>query len=285
MAEPGYLGLITDDRNEQGAGVRVMRVVENGPAALAGFQEQDLITSIGERRIRSLEDIADTVSPLGVGSRLTFNIDRAGKPLSLEVTLSKRPAASEQKFQFGRLPDRNEAEATAEAPTDAAAQQPEAAAAPNARAEREPIRGQLLGIRTSSLTDDVRRRLNLKSADGALVTSRVVGSPADRAGIPLDAVIVAVDGQPVRGPNELAQFVADRGANRDLEITLEHLGEMKTVRLTLAANAGVAERAGVPARPVPNLEQVEKMEQLERRVRDLEQRLQRLEQSLQRGGK
>ncbi len=104
--EPGYLGLITDDRNEQGRGARVMKVVENSPAARAGIQEQDLITAIGQRRIRSLDDVVVTLSPLVVGSRMVFEVDRRGNQQSIEVTLGKRPPVAERQVPFGRLPAR-----------------------------------------------------------------------------------------------------------------------------------------------------------------------------------
>ena len=44
--EPGYLGLVGDDRRDRGAGVRVVRVVEGSPAAAAGIEVGDLITAI-----------------------------------------------------------------------------------------------------------------------------------------------------------------------------------------------------------------------------------------------
>src|SRR3954469_20785177 len=57
-AEPGFLGLIADDRQEEGRGVRVMDVMPQGPAAKAGLKAGDLITGINSREIKTMDDMA-----------------------------------------------------------------------------------------------------------------------------------------------------------------------------------------------------------------------------------
>src|SRR5690606_1803392 len=55
-AEPGYLGLIGDDT--PGAnGVRLLEVYPNQPAAQAGMAAGDLITEIGGRKVRTMDDM------------------------------------------------------------------------------------------------------------------------------------------------------------------------------------------------------------------------------------
>ena len=60
--EPGYLGIVADDRQEQGKGVRILDVVEGGPAAQGGLTKNDLITAIDTTPIRSMDEMARILS-------------------------------------------------------------------------------------------------------------------------------------------------------------------------------------------------------------------------------
>jgi serine protease Do len=57
---------------------------------------------------------------------------------------------------------------------------------------------------------DLQRSLGLKSSDGALVQDVTPGSPGARAGVRTYDLIVAVDGRPVEGNDELIQQIAAR---------------------------------------------------------------------------
>src|SRR5690348_5774449 len=100
--EPGYLGLVTDDRQEAGKGVRVMEAVAGGPAAKGGLAAGDLITSIDGKTVHGNSDMAATIGSLPPGTQVAFEVDRNGQKQQINVTLGKRPAASERRFeQFG----------------------------------------------------------------------------------------------------------------------------------------------------------------------------------------
>jgi predicted metalloprotease with PDZ domain len=112
------------------------------------------------------------------------------------------------------------------------------------------------------------------------VVSRVVGSPAERAGIPLDALIVAVDGQPVASPSDLAQLIAAAGPGKEVELSYYVQGEMRKTIVTLASASGpptaTYQSPIVSAPPPPSAEPsraADRIEQLERRIRELEQRV------------
>ncbi len=290
--EPGYLGLITDDRQEQGRGVRVVRVVQGSPAEQAGFQEGDVVIAIEGQNVGSLDQMATELKPHTAGDKVRFEIRRGDATQAIEVTLGRRPPPGERPYEFGRIPERLPEPPTAVAPPDNAL----AAPAPRSTADPRPAaRGQLLGIRTAPVTEDLRRQMRLPSTAGARVVSRVVGSPADRANIPLDSVIVAVDGQNVSSPAALAEVIAAAGAGRSVELTYYVGAEQRTSTVTLAdmSNAaapparGLAEPS-VPAPPLavrrtPTGMAQERIEQLEKRIDELEQRVRELESSLKRG--
>jgi regulator of sigma E protease len=74
----------------------VGEVIADMPAAQAGFQQGDVIKSIDGWSIESFEDVQRIVSING-DRTLKFSVERAGKPLVLEVT----PLVKEQKDNFG----------------------------------------------------------------------------------------------------------------------------------------------------------------------------------------
>ena len=315
--EPGYLGLITDYRSEQGRGVHVVKVVEGSPAAEAGFQVGDLIVAIEGQRAASLDDVAAQLQPHSPGDKVRFEVQRANSAqATVEVKLGRRPAQGQRPFEFGRIPERlpepdgNTPPSQRPAPLSS----PPAVTTPSANAS---ARGQLLGIRTGAVTEDVRQRLGLPTASGARVVSRIVGSPAEHAGIPLDAVIVSADGQPVASPTDLAQLIAAAGPGREVELSYYAGGELRKATVTLAgattspAATDLNPLAGAPPPPltqapstqppstqpplsrppsmrapstVPPSPQspraADRIEQLERRIRELEQRVRELERAL-----
>ena len=231
--EPGYLGLIADDRREQGAGVRVVRVVEGSPAAVAGIEVNDLITAIDGQAVGTLAAMGAQLEPRAAEDKVRFEVRRAGTTRTIEVALGRRPARGERPFEFGRIPEKLPEPA---ASSSATAVPPRAGLPPSVPAPQGAAasRGQLLGIRSGPVSEETRVRLGVPEAGGALVVARVVGSPADKAGIPLDAVIVAVDGGSVASPVDLARLIESAGPGRAVELTYFSRGERHTATVTLA---------------------------------------------------
>ncbi len=83
-----YMGLTSDD--SLGV-VKITRVNENGPAAKAGFLENDTILTVNKKNISNIEDFYKTVWSLGgPGSKLTFQIQRGETKMDLELTTMDR---------------------------------------------------------------------------------------------------------------------------------------------------------------------------------------------------
>jgi membrane-associated protease RseP (regulator of RpoE activity) len=158
----------------------------------------------------------------------------------------------------------------------------------------------LLGVRTQPITEDARRRLNLQSTAGALVVSRTAGSPAEAAGIPLDSVIVAVNGAPVETPNDLLRLVSQAGPGAQIDVSYIAGGEGRQAKVTLqeAATAGstapprtttqlpvaptpLDDRAPTPrvASDAANPADRAEIDALKHRVQELEQRIDQLEKA------
>jgi Do/DeqQ family serine protease len=63
------------------------------------------------------------------------------------------------------------------------------------------VRRPWLGAKLQAVTADIADGLGLKRPTGALVASTVPGSPADRAGLKTNDLIIAVDGQTIEDPS------------------------------------------------------------------------------------
>lgn len=157
----------------------------------------------------------------------------------------------------------------------------------------------LLGVRTQPVTEETRRRLNLPSTAGALVVARTAGSPAEAAGIPLDAVVVAVNGAPVETPNDLLRLVSQAGQGAQIDVTYLAGGETRQAKVVLQETANAAasappRNAPLPAAPAPLDDRATppatdraassaadraEIDALQHRVQELEQRIDQLERA------
>jgi serine protease Do len=67
-------------------------VVEGSPAALAGIQDGDLVTSINGERIDAAHSMDDLLAQYGPDERLTLSVLRGGQTTQVVLTLGRRPA-------------------------------------------------------------------------------------------------------------------------------------------------------------------------------------------------
>jgi serine protease Do len=270
----GYLGVVADDRTESGKGVRIMEVVRGSPAEKSGLRADDLVTAVAGKPVKTMEDFARVLGPAPVGSQLLFEIKRDRKPQQLEVTLGRRPPREERPFSdFGPIP---ETAPSAEAPPSGAGAMP---------------RPGLLGVRVEAVTAEARAELDLPSSDGAMIVHVNPGSPGERAGLPVQGVIVAVDEKQVANPGDLKRLIARAGAGANVKITYYFDGKLneRTVRLASPALAAEVPFAGPyrlpPEAPIRSTESSAdaRVELLEQRIEMLERRLAQLERLLRAG--
>jgi len=77
-----------------------------------------------------------------------------------------------------------------------------------------------IGVALRDVDPDLQRSLNLNTNTGALVQDVTAGSPGARAGLRTYDLIVAVDGKPVSGNDELIELIASRlpGSSATLQV-------------------------------------------------------------------
>jgi len=100
-----------------------------------------------------------------------------------------------------------------------------------------------IGVRldTTPLSDLLIKHLRLKPDQGLRIQNVQVGSPADKAGLERDDLIVAFQGNDVTDYNEFVEKIKKAGVDATVNLEIIHLGERKTVNLTLAAFSGEIE--------------------------------------------
>ncbi len=266
-AEPSYLGASADDRGEQGAGVRLIDIKTGSPAERSGLVKNDLITAVAGVRVRSLDDFAAQLAKAPPDTKVRFDVVRGTDKRAFDVTLG------------------------GQAPVRPAAGLP-------AQARPAP-----LGIRVVTVDEEARVSHGLKAAQGALVTSVADGSTAQRAGLPLDAVIVAVDQKRIDTADDAVRALSQARVGQTLKMSFYYRGDLIERPVTIESATTVA--ASPPAAPVRKPasstvastpangqtpkpfsagpvgdERSARADEMERRLTELEQRLDALEASL-----
>lgn len=254
--QTGYLGIEAEDTSTGGRGVMLTNVVAGGPAAAAGLAAGDLVTAIDGRPVATWQDVEGLLRDKPSGTQVVFHVVRNGQEADITARLGQRPPPSERLHaRFGRIagdqtPGRHSARPSA-----------------------------LLGVRTVVVTPAWQALLGLPEPRGLLVTDVVPGSPAHQAGIPIESVIVAVDGLRVDASAELARHVQQAGPGSEITLSLFSQGNLVERKATLAA-VEAEEVPPPPAAAPPLADPLQRLELFQRRLELLERRLAELERRL-----
>ncbi len=88
-----------------------------------------------------------------------------------------------------------------------------------------------LGVLPADLTPKTSERYGVKK--GVLVLTVDVGTPADKAGVQVEDVIVEFDGKPVDGENQFRDLVAATAPNKAVDVVVVRDKQRKTLKVTL----------------------------------------------------
>ncbi|GBD48662.1 Do family serine endopeptidase [Methylopila sp. Yamaguchi] len=182
----GWIGVriqqVTDDIAESlgvsGAekGALIAGVNDDGPAAKGGIEVGDVVLKFDGKSVRDMRDLPRIVADTP--------IDR-----EVEVVLLRKGKQETRKITVGRL---EEAE-----PKNAALKPPTAA--------EEPKTGAALGLRFSSVTDELKTKFQLKpDAKGVVVTGVDEGSNAQEKNIQPGDLLIEVAQETVQTPSDVA---------------------------------------------------------------------------------
>ncbi len=198
----GYLGVVPApityaDQKRYGvtSGALIEGVMDDSPAAKAGMQVQDVVTSFDNKPVLSEPDFRNLIARAKPGQTVPVVVQRSGASVNLTVTLGDMPDNASQ----GAVPP--------------AAQH---------------TKGRL-GVDIKDLDANTQRQFNLPNSvqKGAVISEVYPGSPAADAGMAPGDVVVSVNGKPINSAQQLADAVSALPKNSSVTVIVRRL--MKTV--------------------------------------------------------
>lgn len=235
LAESGaWLGVAIEDVDAELAdelglpgvyGVRVESVVEEGPAAESGLQEDDVIVRWNDERVESVAELRRHLRETPAGRTVTLGVIRAGSERELEVELGDRGG------RMRLVSPRPLRERALRMP------------------HREVFGGVLvtgrgrLGVGVQSLGEQLADYFGVEG--GALVTSVSDDSPAAEAGLRAGDVIVGIADEDVEDPGDLIEALRERGAG---PVTVRIVRERQEREVTVELEERMRRGSGAPGR-------------------------------------
>jgi membrane-associated protease RseP (regulator of RpoE activity) len=199
-------------------GVEVTMVDQDAPAGKAGLKEHDVILSINDQKIESVEQLRRVVHEIPAGRTVTIGISRAGQPMTLKAQLAERSVD----FNFTmppvnipaiHIPPINMPEI--DVPTVVVMHSPRSS-----------------GMMVENLTPQLGDFFGVKSGNGVLIRSVDRGSRAEQAGFRAGDVIVKVNGAEVEDCSDFTRLLRDRKQGK-ASVTVMRDRKEQTLTLTL----------------------------------------------------
>jgi hypothetical protein len=197
---PGYLGV--EGGTDPAGGVRIDGFKEAGKAKASGLKVGDRIIAVNGKKVGDEDEFGDLMVKTLPGETITLKVNREGKEQEFKVKLVDPPAVAAEPREAPGVVSPPGAGGPLIAP----------------RATGTPARASL-GITVITLNDQLRERLGVPVRRGAVITMVRPGSPADRAGVPVDAVVVAMDGQMVGTSEELVALIGGAKPGTEAELS------------------------------------------------------------------
>ncbi len=224
-------------------GAVVTEVVKAGAADEAGIKTGDIVTAFDGERVRSARQLGRLVEETPAGRTVKVAVQRAGAPLTLDVT----PEAPKMTQVVPGMPNDG---------GDVFRWQrrgPEFEGRPGVPFRFEMPAGRLdfdgepflagrgrLGVRVQDLSDELAGYFGVKQ--GVLVAGVEADAPAAKAGVKAGDVITAVNGKDIGDPSELRRELAkvEDGKTADLAVTRDK--KPMTLKVEVTARDRAVER-------------------------------------------
>ncbi len=183
-------------------GVRVTRVIPDGPSWDSELKANDIIVAVGGDEIRDDADLKRRVSRHPAGKALGLQVYRSGKKIDISVTPGELP---EDRFAAMRSPhppvlDEDLGEPEEDAKEDASASG--------------------LGFSVRELDEESAKRVGLEKDEGVVVSEVVNDGPAARRRIQPGDIVTKVNRRPVRSPKEFREAIRDADFRKGISIAI-----------------------------------------------------------------
>jgi membrane-associated protease RseP (regulator of RpoE activity) len=224
-----YLGVDTRDitpdrvsalRLKDEAGVEITMVDQDAPAGKAGLKEHDVILTVNQQKVESVEQLRRLIREIPVGRSVNLEISRDGRPMDIKAQLAERNKmmGSNHEWNFDVPP------VTIPAINIPAINIPQVGPIV---VYTSPVRS---GLMIENLTPQLGIYFGVKDGNGVLVRSVDKGSRAEQAGFRAGDVIVKVNGSAVSDCTDFSRVVRER---KESKAAVTILRDRKEQNLTL----------------------------------------------------
>ena len=183
--------------NPEQTGTLVLFVFPGDPADVAGIQEGDVVTPVGDVSIEVSDDLNREVGLLTAGAAVDFVVIRDGAPLTLTVIMGLRPSEAELLAYQGQAPEGNSES--------------------------------LLGITVGPITGFIARHLGLNSTNGVVIMDIEPGSKAEQAGLTEGDAVLEINHVAIVSVEEWDSVVSELDESDAVALTIYRNGELRSI--------------------------------------------------------
>lgn len=237
----GYLGVRVEEAKRDERGALIVQVIENSPAEKAGLRDADVIVAFDGKKVSGPADLTERIRRGKPGDKVSIEIMRDGTRREIAAELGARvdddvrielPGDEDEYSLEIPLPDRKQIERELRVLKEHGGDLKDLAREmrDKARELKRAGRGSfsywtfvgdrpLLGVELVETTPELREFLGGNRDAGVLIGRVLPGSAAERTGVRVGDLLVAVDGEKISGADELIEAVREReGKTIELEL-------------------------------------------------------------------
>lgn len=170
------------------SGVTIANVTPNGPAASAGLQIGDTITSVDGKPVKNGNDLVADIASRKPGSKANIGFVRNGKEQTASVTVADRAKIFAARLGGGEEEGNDEA---------------------------QPVPSKM-GITVGNVTSDIAERMSIPANKGVIVQDVKQGSFGDDIGLGRGDVILEVNKQPVNSVEDFRRVQTQLKSGQDV---------------------------------------------------------------------
>lgn len=228
-----YLGVDTDDITadrvgplhlKEERGVEVTMVDQDAPAAKAGLKEHDVILSINDQQVQSVEQLRRLIREIPPGRTIAIGISRNGQAMTVKAQLADRNKLGDMNHAFNfTVPPIN-----IPAINIPAINMPQIES-PAIHVIYSPVRS---GLMIENLTPQLAEFFGAKNGNGVLIRSVEKGSRGESAGFKAGDVIVKINGSVVNDCSDFTRLMR-KGTESKASVTVLRDKREQNLTITL----------------------------------------------------
>ncbi|TKJ41811.1 hypothetical protein CEE37_04380 [candidate division LCP-89 bacterium B3_LCP] len=219
----GFLGVyltskvevtIEDGEKSEKTGKAYVDVVEDGPADKAGLEDGDLIVSFNGKGVDNTKELQKLIHKTKPGDKVKVVVQRGGKELQFSVEMGEPPAKKIFSWMGKGKSGKHRMKLKYKGCVS-------------------DDRG-WMGVELQDLSDQLGEYFKVDDGKGALVSSVMEDSPAEKAGLAAGDVIFKLDDEPIEDSGDLVTSLLDNEPGDKVAVKLIRKGKKKTIKVELS---------------------------------------------------